>query len=181
MLIQPGEGARCETGRFLDYLDLRSQVKSITELAAFELSSMNVSDSAGRRRCTAARVFRPAHFETMGPPRIGRGFTAQDFTVPVVVLSDTIWQDALRARRVHHRPRPARRRRGANRDRRDAAGRAIPERRRSWVPLDPPSCAIRFCSAGWRKEWKSRRRAPNSKAIAQQNREPSGFQRRWWR
>jgi putative ABC transport system permease protein len=96
VLIQPGEGLRdaSKPNRFLDYLELRSQVKSITHLAAFELSSMNLSDATGLPEMYRGARISPGAFETMRrQPALGRGFTAQDFAAPVVVLSHAIWQD----------------------------------------------------------------------------------------
>ncbi|HTS75589.1 MAG TPA: ABC transporter permease [Bryobacteraceae bacterium] len=96
VLLQPGDALRdaAFAQLFFDPRELRAQVRSVRQIAAFSMASMNVSGSAGLPERYFGAIVSPNTFEVMERrPALGRGFTEQDLAAPVVVLSDRAWRE----------------------------------------------------------------------------------------
>jgi predicted permease len=81
-----------------EYLELRERSKSYTDVAAYRITAVNVSDGTRPERVNAVAVTANM-FNVLGvQPRLGRAFTAeQDLPTsePVVILSDNLWKRAF--------------------------------------------------------------------------------------
>lgn len=82
---------------FLDFLDLRSEIKSVRSLAAYRMRGVNVSDASG-----LPELYRNVEMSANGfeiariTPTLGRNFTSDDErpgATPVVILAYHLWQD----------------------------------------------------------------------------------------
>lgn len=82
---------------FSDFLDLRSEVKSVPSLAAYRMRSVNLSDSAGSPERYRNVEISANGFGIAGArPALGRAFTGEDErpgATPVVMLAYHVWQD----------------------------------------------------------------------------------------
>ncbi len=82
---------------FSVFLDLRSEIKSVSSLAAYRMMSVNVSDSTGLPERFRNVEMSANGFEIAGTgPVLGRAFTPDDErpgATPVVMLAYHVWQD----------------------------------------------------------------------------------------
>ena len=95
VMIQPGDALRDAefASLFFDPRELRAQVKSIGQVAAVAMASMNVSSSTALPERAFGAIVSTNAFELIGRrPSLGRGFTEQDRAAPVVVISDRLWE-----------------------------------------------------------------------------------------
>ena len=82
---------------YREYFDFRNEVKSVQSLAAYRLSSVNVSDSTGLPERYSCVQMTASGFSVAGTkPLLGRDFTAGDErpdASPVLILAYRVWQD----------------------------------------------------------------------------------------
>jgi putative ABC transport system permease protein len=82
---------------FSDFVDLRSEIKSVPSLAAYRMRGVNVSDSTSLPKLYRSVEMSTNGFEIAGmTPALGRNFTSDDErpgATPVAMLSYDLWQD----------------------------------------------------------------------------------------
>ena len=99
VVLHPGEGlANVDPASppSIDFANLRSQVKTVANLAAYRFSAVNVSDSrALPERCWRVQMTAGGWTLVRPKPVVGRGFEPYDEradSTPAVLLSHRLWQ-----------------------------------------------------------------------------------------
>jgi putative ABC transport system permease protein len=81
---------------YADFKDVRDQATTIEQIGAFQARSLTIADGAGEPERYSGEIVSWTLFHLLGiQPVVGRNFEAQDDTpgaVPVVLLSDAVWQ-----------------------------------------------------------------------------------------
>lgn len=97
--LHPGEGlanADPSPQPSMDFANLRSQVKTVENLAAYRFSAVNVSDSrALPERCWRVQMTASGWTMVRPKPVVGRGFEADDEradAIPAALLSHRVWE-----------------------------------------------------------------------------------------
>ena len=94
---EPGCDFPCDTGRsYADFLDFRSQTKTMMALVAYAFEHVNVSDHHGLPERFFAMRMSANGFSALGlTPEFGRDFMAADErpdATPVVMLTHAVWE-----------------------------------------------------------------------------------------
>lgn len=99
VLVVPTDAARNgPLGSYLDYTRVAPEIKTIKNLAAYRVTSVNVSDQSGAlpERFLSAQMTAGGFPELRGSPVLGRNILPEDQlpdATPVVLLSHRVWQN----------------------------------------------------------------------------------------